>query len=76
MCRKLIFCFFVLLSIVSDTAMICQTFNQSTRHTAYDSHNGHLSECTTPLVAPDQVQLMWSAVLTHVSLSIAGHAIR
>ena len=34
---------------MGDTATILQLFIQSTRHTAYDSNNGHLRESHTPL---------------------------
>ena len=36
---------------MGDTATILQLFIQSTRHTAYDSNNGHLREYHTPLAA-------------------------
>ena len=39
--------------------MICQTFIQSTRHTAYDSAKGHLRKA---IAAPDQVHLTSVAV--------------
>ena len=50
-------------SVMGDTIMICLTFIQSTRHSAYDSSNGHLRKSVPLLSAvPDQVQLTWSAV--------------